>query len=241
MPERDDRLVRPNARWHENLAGGDARPDVRCHVRKTRARLGRGRREKCPREAERVRPRRHQHPDLSLLLCCRGARCKILGFSRLRTHTGVPTTCVFWRAAAFRRAKTAGAFAAFLASPHIGARGRGPRDASRRWARGASISLAQPLDRRTMQNYLELARARSSRLNALDARETRWSAEVTTRRRANEPDAPADRSSRSPRRTSRRSVFHVTLDASRIGIGVRRDRSDRAGIKVGPVRARAPR
>ena len=178
LPERDDRLVRPNARWHENLAGGDARPDVRCHVRKTRARLGRGRREKCPREAERVRPRRHQHPDGFLLLCCRGARCKILGFSRLRTHTGVPTTCVFWRAAAFRRAKTAGAFAAFLASWHIGARGRGPRDASAKMGARRVMYWRQPPDRRTMQNYLELARAVSSRLNVLDARETRWSAEA---------------------------------------------------------------
>ena len=71
----------------------------------------------------------------------------------------------------------------------------------------------QPPDRRTMQNYLELARAVSSRLNALDARETRWSAEVTTRRRANEPDAPGMFVSITAKDVAE-EVFHVTLDAS---------------------------
>ena len=70
----------------------------------------------------------------------------------------------------------------------------------------------QPPDRRTMQNYLELARAVSSRLNALDARETRWSAEVTTRRRANEPDAPGMFVSITAKDVAE-EVFHVTLDA----------------------------
>ena len=71
----------------------------------------------------------------------------------------------------------------------------------------------QPANRRTMQNYLELARAVSSRLNALDARETRWSAEVTTRRRANEPDAPGMFVSITAKDVAE-EVFHVTLDAS---------------------------
>ena len=71
----------------------------------------------------------------------------------------------------------------------------------------------QPANRRTMQNYLELARAVSSRLNVLDARETRWSAEVTLRRRANEPDAPGMFVSLTARDVAE-EVFHVTLDAS---------------------------
>ena len=211
MPERDDRLVRPNARWHENLAGGDARPDVRCHVRKTRARLGRGRREKCPREAERVRPRRHQHPDGFLLLCCRGARCKILGFSRLRT-TGCPPHAYFGAPRLPSRENSRRVRRVFGVLAHRRARswstGRLPKMGARR-----VMYWRQPPDRRTMQNYLELARAVSSRLNALDARETRWSAEVTTRRRANEPDAPGMFVSITAKDVAE-EVFHVTLDAS---------------------------
>ena len=71
----------------------------------------------------------------------------------------------------------------------------------------------QPPDRRTMQNYLELARAVSSRLNVLDACETRWSAEVTLRRRANEPDAPGMFVSLTAKDVAE-EVFHVTLDAN---------------------------
>lgn len=71
----------------------------------------------------------------------------------------------------------------------------------------------QPPNRRTMQNYLELARAVSSRLNVLDARETRWSAEVTLRRRANEPDAPGMFVSLTAKDVAD-EVFHVTLDTN---------------------------
>ena len=71
----------------------------------------------------------------------------------------------------------------------------------------------QPPSRRTMQNYLELARAVSSRLNVLDACETRWSAEVTLRRRANEPDAPGMFVSLTAKDVAE-EVFHVTLDAN---------------------------
>ena len=71
----------------------------------------------------------------------------------------------------------------------------------------------QPPSRRTMQNYLELARAVSSRLNVLDARETRWSAEVTLRRRANEPDAPGMFVSLTAKDVAD-EVFHVTLDTN---------------------------
>ena len=69
----------------------------------------------------------------------------------------------------------------------------------------------QTPSRRTMQNYLELARAASTRLNALDARETRWSVEVTLRRRANEPDAPGMFVSLTAKDVAE-EVFHVTLD-----------------------------
>ena len=48
----------------------------------------------------------------------------------------------------------------------------------------------QPASSRTMQNVLELSAAAQSRLNVLDERASRWSAEVTLRKRADEPDAP---------------------------------------------------
>ena len=48
----------------------------------------------------------------------------------------------------------------------------------------------QPAEARTMQNYLALAARVQACLNTADALPERWSAEVTTRRRAEEPDAP---------------------------------------------------